>query len=120
MLELLVKIAAGYHIVAAEPDKDGTGGWEGMLTPMRVFAVDASGGPACVEVFADYPEGEAFGMDGQVVRVYRGTFTLKVVVEAEGAWKGKPLLGVEYQACSDTACMKAARVELYVALYRGV
>ncbi|XVJ58063.1 MAG: DUF255 domain-containing protein [Tepidisphaera sp.] len=115
LFELRVKIAPGCHLIAAEPGES----WEGVLTPMRIFAMDASGGPACVEVYAEYPEGEPYGMDGGPVRVYKGEFTMRVVVEAETEWKGRPLLGVEYQACSETACMKASRVELDVAIDRA-
>ena len=117
VFELMVKIAEGCHVIAADPGE----AWEGVLTPMRIFAMDAAGsvgGPACVEVFAEYPEGEEYGMDGGPVRVYKGNITMRVVVEAEGAWKGRPLLGVEYQACTETACMKATRVELDVAIDR--
>ncbi len=114
VFELMIKIAEGCHVIAAEPGE----AWEGVLTPMRVFAMDAAGGAACVEVFAEYPDGEEYGMDGGPVRVYKGSITMRVVVEAEGAWKGRPLLGVEYQACTETACMKATRVELDVAIDR--
>jgi uncharacterized protein YyaL (SSP411 family) len=115
VFELMVKIAEGCHVIAAEPGE----AWEGVLTPMRIFAMDAAGGAACVEVFAEYPEGEQYGMDGGPVRVYKGNITMRVAVEAEGAWKGRPLLGVEYQACTETACMKATRVELDVAIDRA-
>jgi hypothetical protein len=120
VFEVMVKIAEGAHVIAAEPGQ----GWDGVLTPMRVFAMDAGGvdgvGAACVEVFAEYPEGEDYGMDGGTVKVYKGSFTMRVVVESEGAWKGRPLLGVEYQACTETACLRATRVELDVAIDRSV
>ena len=103
---MLVRIADGYHIVAAQSP--------GGLVPMRVGIIGGTG----VVAFADYPEGEEYGTEPKI-RVYRGAFELKVILELEGEWSGRPLVSVLYQACSDTECLAPMTVELDVAIDRA-
>jgi thiol:disulfide interchange protein len=85
----------------------------GGLVSFRVHVVGGSG----IAVYADYPAGSAEGSEvvGKV-KVYRGEFELDVVIEREGEWKGTPLIGVTYQACTETECLRARTVELDVAI----
>ncbi len=108
-LDLRLRIADGYHITAADPGPEAP-----ELVPLRV---DVAGGTG-VSVYADYPAGEL--LEGPVGRVlvHRGEFELPVVVERQGAWKGRPVLTVTFQACTDTECLKPATVELDVAIDR--
>ena len=68
-----------------------------------------------VAIFATYPPGVPFGQDGKL-RVLSGEFELTVVLEREGEWTGKPLIGVTYQACTEDACLAPRTVELDVAI----
>lgn len=108
-LRLVVRIKPGYHINAADP-----GGAMGRgLVPLRVGVVHGRG----VAAFADYPAGEAGGVDGEI-RVHRGDVEFEVALEREGEWSGRPLLSVTYQACTETACLPPTTVELDVAIDR--
>jgi uncharacterized protein YyaL (SSP411 family) len=104
---LVIKIADGYHITAAEPGPSG-----GSLVPLRVGIVHGGG----VQAYADYPAGEPYG-DGLLV--HKGTIEVPVVLELSGEWKGRPLVSVTYQACTETECLKAVVVELDVGVERG-
>jgi uncharacterized protein YyaL (SSP411 family) len=104
---LVIKIAEGHHITAAEPGPQG-----GSLVPLRVGIVHGGG----VAAYADYPAGEPYG-DGLLV--HRGTIEVPVVLELSGEWKGRPLVSVTYQACTETECLKAVVVELDVGVERG-
>ncbi len=116
-LTLVFRVAEGYHVVAAHPGA----AWEGKLLPLRIGSLGGTG----VRVYAGYPEGEEYvgagadaGKGVEPMRVYRGTFEIQVAVEAAGEWEGRPLLGVTYQACSETECLAATTVELDVAVDR--
>ncbi|MEK6702745.1 MAG: DUF255 domain-containing protein, partial [Planctomycetota bacterium] len=111
-LTLVFRVADGYHIVAAHPGE----AWKGKLMPLRIGSLGGTG----VQVYAGYPEGEEHvGAPGsEPLRVYRGTFEIQVAVESAGEWEGRPLLGVTYQACSETECLAATTVELDVAIDR--
>ncbi len=104
---LVLKIADGHHVIAADPG----GGGEGLV-PMRVGIVHGSG----VVAYADYPDGEPYR---EALRVYKGTIELPVVLERVGAWKGRPLVAMTYQACTDTECLLPVTVELDVAVEKG-
>ncbi|HLO41992.1 MAG TPA: thioredoxin domain-containing protein [Phycisphaerales bacterium] len=104
---LVIKVAEGHHIMAADPGEKGAG-----LVPLRVGIVHGSG----VQAYADYPPGEPYG-DG--VLVHRGTIEVPVVLELSGDWKGRPLVSVTYQACTETECLRAVVVELDVGVERG-
>jgi len=103
---LKLKIADGYHIVAADP---GPGGQD--LIPLRVFAVGGTG----VKVYADYPPGQAYGDSGEI-RVHRGNLDLRVAVERSGDLSGTPRIAVTYQVCTDTECLAPRTVKLDVAI----
>lgn len=111
-MHLLIRIADGYHIVAADP-----GNGETALHPLRVHRISGEG----FNVYADYPAGEAFRPSPQVeeIRVLRGDVELRVALEREGEWKGTPLVAVTFQACRDDACLKPQTVELDVAIDRA-
>lgn len=104
---LRVRIAPGHHVTAADPGADN-------LVPFNVRLLEGEG----VKVYADYPEGEPLEGDA-AMRVYSGEFELPVVVEREGEWKGTPLLGVTYQACTAVACGRPVTVELDVVIDRA-
>ena len=108
------RIMGGYHILAAEAVAEGssiTG-----LAPLRVGLVSGGG----VAVYAEYPEGEAYGaafVGRDELRVHTGEIRLRVAIEkAEGvgAGAGAPMLGVTFQACDDSACLAPATVRLGV------
>jgi hypothetical protein len=108
-LTLRLRIAEGYHITAADPGPDAP-----ALVPLRV---DVAGGGG-IAAYADYPAGEPLGGPLGRVLVHRGEFELPVAVERTGGWTGKPILTVTFQACTDTACLQPATVELDVAIDR--
>lgn len=105
-LNLILRIAPGYHLIAADP---GPGGSE--LVPLRVGVIGGSG----LAAYADYPAGEPYGVN-QETRIYSGQIEMPVAIEMHGEWHGRPLLGVTFQACSDTECQMPMTVELDVAI----
>jgi uncharacterized protein len=107
-LRIALRIAEGYHVIAADP---GPGGAE--LLPLRVHVINGGG----VAAYADYPPGEPYGEGGEV-RIYRGALEFPIAVEQQGAWQGRPLLAVTFQACTETACQESQTVELDVAIDR--
>ncbi|MAY74219.1 MAG: thioredoxin domain-containing protein [Phycisphaerae bacterium] len=113
-LTLALRIAAGYHVIAAEPTVSGEGG-DGLM-PMRVGLTRGSG----VAVYADYPNGEPYetaALEGVDLLVHTGTLRLPVVIEKAdgvGPSPGKPVLGITLQACSETACEAPTTIELGV------
>ena len=110
-LVLRVRIAEGYHLTAALPGmSDAAKG----LAPFSVHVVNGTG----VSVYADYPKGSAIGDPGREVMIYKGEFELPIMLERSGDWKGRPLIAVTYQACTDAACLKPRTVELDVAIDR--
>ncbi len=112
MVEVLVQIADGWHVPAADP---GDTPAAQAVTPFRI---DVLGNPA-VRCFADYPAGELFGAGEHAIRVYAGAVRLRVVLERAGDWRGVPRLVVAYQACSGSECHAPARAELDIELARG-
>ena len=71
-LTLVIKIADGYHVPAADPgDSDAAR----SLIPFRVGIVNGVG----VAAYAGYPEGQPY----QDIRVYTGTFELPVALEPQ-------------------------------------
>jgi hypothetical protein len=119
-LTLILKIPEGYHLVAADP---GPHAPEGLI-PLRVGLVSGSG----VAVYCDYPRGTPSTIEGVgTVFVHdaadhaldEGGLTLRVAIEKApgvGPSPGRPILGLSFQACTDTACMRPRTVELDVAL----
>ncbi|MEL7473648.1 MAG: DUF255 domain-containing protein [Planctomycetota bacterium] len=110
---LLMQIDDGYHVLAARPAVEGEEATAEGLVPLRVGVAGGAG----VRAYADYPEGEAYGVEGVGrIRVLSGRVELRVALEREGEWSGRPMLTVRYQACSDSACLAPVTVELDIAL----
>lgn len=111
VFRVALEIDPGYHIVAAEPGPD-----SGPVQPLRVGLVRGSG----VAVYADYPTGEDFGIEGVgLVRVHHDRTEFDVVLEHKpgvGASPGTPILGVSFQACTQTECTPVRTVELDIAI----
>ncbi len=107
-IQLMIRVADGFHILASNP---GPGGED--LIPTRVHVVGGTG----INVYADYPQGEKYGENGEL-RVHHDRLELTVAVERAGEWSGRPLIAVTYQACTDTECMMPRTVELDVAIDR--
>ncbi|MDX2130953.1 MAG: DUF255 domain-containing protein [Planctomycetota bacterium] len=111
IVELLVQIAEGWHVGAANP------GATQAASAMTPFRVDVTGAPD-IRCFADYPAGEDFGEGDARVRVYAGSFPLRVVLERSGERRGVPRLVVTYQACSDRSCLAPAQAGLDIEIAR--
>jgi uncharacterized protein YyaL (SSP411 family) len=115
-LMLGFRIKPGYHILAADPV--GAGGDAAGLVPLRVGLVSGQG----VAVYGDYPAGEAHGAGitgSDDLRGHTGEVRLPVAIEKKpgvGASEGEPVLGVTFQACDDSSCLKPATVRLGVAI----
>jgi len=109
--EIALEIDDGYHIVAADP---GTGDAASGLVPLRVGLISGQG----VAVYGDYPEGEDYGVAGVgTIRVHSGRIEFTVAIEKAtgvGPTPGEPILGVSFQACTDSACQKPQTVELKI------
>ncbi|MBX3375756.1 MAG: DUF255 domain-containing protein [Phycisphaeraceae bacterium] len=103
-LRLVLKIADGYHINAADPGAEG-------LVGLRVWVVNGGG----IAAYADYPKGEGYGERGEL-RVHRGSVEFDVAVEQVGDITGQPLLAVTFQACTDRECLAPMTAELAVAI----
>ncbi|MEM7623590.1 MAG: hypothetical protein AAF235_10370, partial [Planctomycetota bacterium] len=124
VIDLVFRIQDGWHILAAEPvappaaqpAKDDTAVPAGLV-PLRVGLVSGQG----VAVYGDYQDGEPYGaaFAPDELRVHKGTLEMRVLIErAEGigAGEGPPILGVTFQACTDTECRRPTTVELDVAI----
>ncbi len=108
-LVLLVRIAEGYHITAADPQVSD----EALeLVPFRVSVQGGEG----VAAYADYPEGEEHGLADATFRAYTDHFELRVAIEQTGELLGRPRLAITYQACTQTECLLPRTVELDVAI----
>lgn len=103
-LRLVLKIAPGYHINAAEPGVK-------ELVGLRVWIANGGG----IAVYADYPRGEAYGPDG-AARVHHKSVEFDVAVEQTGPITGRPLLAVTFQACTDRECLAPMTAELAVGI----
>jgi uncharacterized protein len=110
-VRLRIVIATGHHIIAAVPMAEGED--DPGLMPLRVGLIPGSG--SGVVVYAEYPPGEPSGPRDEL-RVHHGTIEFDVVLERTGAWTGRPLLGVSFQACTETECLQPITIELDVAL----
>ena len=103
-LPLLVRIAEGWHVAAADAG--------GGVLPFRVHVVGGTG----VEAYADYPAGTRHTVGTTAISVYEGEFGLRVAVEQTGPVRGRPLLAITCQPCNDSACLAPTTVELDVAI----
>jgi uncharacterized protein YyaL (SSP411 family) len=114
-LTLLVRVAPGYHIIAADPSPYPSPNLP--LTPLRVQVVGGGG----LLAYADYPPGEELAHPGSPpIRVHTGEFELPLALEAQGDWTGRPILALSFQACRDTECLRPMTVEIDVALDRAL
>jgi len=104
-IALVAKISPGFHINAHEPSEE-------YLIPTKITA-DLPLGVALVET--TYPRGvmRAFRFSKTPLRVYEGSFTVKMKLRAEA---GAPLgakkisLTVGYQACNQDACLPPTKI----------
>lgn len=99
---VVVSVAPGHHLIGAYEAEPGT-------TPLRVFVTGGEG----VRAYADYPEGSVTADGG---RVLSGTFEVRIALERDGEWAGRPLLAMAFQACSERACLPPGRIELSIAV----
>ncbi|MGP1347961.1 MAG: thioredoxin domain-containing protein [Phycisphaerales bacterium] len=114
-IRLRIEIAPGYHINAHDPGLSD-------LVGLSVRIVNGTG----VSAHASYPPGvpleaagagDAGGADRPGPLVHNAQVELDVELRrTDEAWSGRPLLLLEYQACTDRACLMPRRVELDVAL----
>ncbi|MFT5424422.1 MAG: hypothetical protein ACI89L_002217 [Phycisphaerales bacterium] len=120
---VVLRIAPGYHIIAAEPGP--IAGEMPGLVPLRIGLVSGQG----VAVYADYPapDGEPYGVEGVgKINVHHGQavgeeggFEIRVAIEKAdgvGASPGRPILGITFQACTETECLAPMTLELDVAI----
>src|SRR5258706_1926781 len=104
-IALVAKISPGFHINAHEPSEE-------YLISTKITA-DLPLGVALVET--TYPRGvmRAFRFSKTPLRVYEGSFTVKMKLRAEaGAPLGAKKIGltVGYQACNQDACLPPTRI----------
>jgi len=116
-MKLVLQIAAGYHVIAADPWVDDPKSSVRGLLPFRVHVVGGTG----VKVYADYPAGDLYQAASEIMgtpRVYEGRLEFEVAVELDGELKGRPMLAVTFQACSGTECLAPRTAELDIAIDR--
>lgn len=115
--KLILRVASGYHVIAADPWSSDPASASRGLIPFRVHVVGGSG----IKVYADYPAGTLYEAAAKVLgkpHVYEGEIEFEVAVELDGEMKGKPLLAVTFQACSGTECQLPRTAELDIAIDR--
>src|ERR1700719_2129229 len=104
-IAVVAKISPGFHINAHVPSED-------YLIPTKVMA-DLSPGVFLVET--TYPRGvmRAFRFSKTPLRVYEGSFTVKMKLRAESAAPlGSKKIGltIGYQACNQDACLPPTKI----------
>lgn len=104
-IAVVAKISPGFHINAHQPSED-------YLIPTKVTA-DLSPGIFVVET--TYPRGvmRAFRFSKTPLRVYEGSFTVRMKLRANGtAPLGPQKIGltVGYQACNQDACLPPTKL----------
>jgi thiol:disulfide interchange protein DsbD len=110
-IAVVAKISPGFHINAHMPSED-------YLIPTKVVA-DPSPGVLIVET--TYPRGvmRAFRFSKTPLRVYEGSFTVRMKLRASNAAPLGPqklALTVGYQACNQDACLPPTKLPLTVDL----
>ena len=104
-IAVVAKISPGFHINAHMPSED-------YLIPTKITA-DLSPGVFLVETA--YPRGvmRAFRFSKTPLRVYEGSFTVRMKLRATGAATLGPqkfALTVGYQACNQDACLPPTKL----------
>jgi thiol:disulfide interchange protein DsbD len=110
-IAVVAKISPGFHVNAHEPSEE-------YLIPTRLLA-DLP--PGIVLVDTTYPRGvmRAFRFSKTQLRVYEGSFTMRMNLRAEaGAPIGPKKIGltVGYQACNQDACLPPTKVQVATGL----
>lgn len=112
VFKVALQIDPGWHVLAADPRAKGD--LAEALRGLRVGLTRGSG----VAVYADYPAGESFGVEGVgTILVHHDRVEFDVVLEhapGVGPSPGTPVLGVQFQACTDTECAPVRAVELEI------
>ncbi|MFG0299251.1 MAG: protein-disulfide reductase DsbD domain-containing protein [Phycisphaerales bacterium JB047] len=107
--KVALEIEPGYHIVTADP---GEGEAAKSLYPLRAGLISGRD----IAVYADYPQGEAMGTEAVGrFNAHTGRVEFDIAIEKApgiGASPGKPVLGISFQACSDTECLQPQTVRL--------
>lgn len=114
-LRVALRIAPGYHVLAADPWIDDPKSELRGLVPLRVHVRGGTG----IEAYADYPAGDAYTAASDVVgkpRVYSNEIDFEIALEQTAEITGRPMLAITYQACSDRACLPPRTVELDIAI----
>ncbi len=106
-IAVVAKISPGFHINAHMPSED-------YLIPTKVLA-DLSPGVFLVET--TYPRGvmRAFRFSKTPLRVYEGSFTVRMKLRANGSAPIGPQkigLTVGYQACNQDACLPPTKLSV--------
>jgi thiol:disulfide interchange protein DsbD len=104
-IAVVAKISPGFHINAHLPSED-------YLIPTKITA-DATPGVLVTET--TYPRGvmRAFRFSKTPLRVYEGSFTVKMKMRATGSAPLGPqkiALTVGYQACNQDACLPPTKI----------
>jgi DsbC/DsbD-like thiol-disulfide interchange protein len=104
-IAVVAKISPGFHINAHEPSEE-------YLIPTKIMA-DLPPGIALVET--TYPRGvmRAFRFSKTPLRVYEGSFTVKMKLRAQSAAPlGPKKIGITigYQACNQDACLPPTKI----------
>jgi thiol:disulfide interchange protein DsbD len=104
-IAVVAKISPGFHINAHEPSED-------YLIPTKIMA-DLPPGIALVET--TYPRGvmRAFRFSKTPLRVYEGSFTVKMKLHTASATPLGPKtidLTIGYQACNQDACLPPTKI----------
>ena len=104
-IAVVAKISPGFHINAHEPSEE-------YLIPTKIMA-DLPPGIALVET--TYPRGvmRAFRFSKTPLRVYEGSFTVKMKLRAQTAAPLGPKkigLTIGYQACNQDACLPPTKI----------
>jgi thiol:disulfide interchange protein DsbD len=104
-IAVVAKISPGFHINAHEPSEE-------YLIPTKIQA-ELPPGIALVET--SYPRGvmRAFRFSKTPLRVYEGSFTVKMKLRAESsAPLGSKKIGltIGYQACNQDACLPPTKI----------
>ncbi len=104
-IAVVAKISPGFHINAHEPSEE-------YLIPTKIMA-DLPPGIALVET--TYPRGvmRAFRFSKTPLRVYEGSFTVKMKLRVQSAAPlGPKKIGftIGYQACNQDACLPPTKI----------